>query len=273
MKKVKVPTRPGTFGALATLAALLSFSGAASARPPGPRPIFAAQWEVAKGVQRIVLPDAPSKPAGGLIVVKVHIDTAGAVVSAKTESGERDLSSVVEPALLGWRYNTFEFGGKPTEVETHVPVVYEPSENRYYVQGDHCVLFGPAGVATNVRDVTAVGSDAPGLGRITVDPDNDPKWWERRIDLPDNVIAGKPVNRPQPPYPEAARQARISGVVTMAIVLSRSGNVVYSAPISGPGALHAVSVESARKWRFTPTTRDGRAVVVTGSISFKFAMR
>lgn len=74
---------------------------------------------------------APSKPAGGLIVVKVRTDTTGAVVSAKSESGERDLASVVEPALLGWRYNAFEYDGSAMEVETYVCVVYEPSETRY----------------------------------------------------------------------------------------------------------------------------------------------
>jgi hypothetical protein len=260
-------------GALATFALVLCASPVSTARPLGAKPIFAAQWEVAKGVQRIVLPAAPSKPAGGLIVVKVRIDANGVVVSAKTESGERDLSAVVEPALLGWRYNAFQYEGSATEVETYVCVVYEPSETRYYVQGDHCVLTGPPGSAANVRDITETDKDAPGLRRMIVDPDNDPKWWSRRVEGAENVIAGKAIHRPQPPYPESAKRAGVSGEVTTAIVGSRSGVVVYAAPISGPNALRAVSVEAARKWRFSPTTKDGKAVVVIGSITFGFARR
>ncbi len=266
-------TRSRSLCVLAAFALVLSASFVTTARPLGARPIFAAQWEVAKGVQRIVLPAAPSKPAGGLIVVKVRIDTKGAVVSAKTESGERDLSAVVEPALLGWRYNVFEYDGSATEVETFVCVVYEPAETRYYVQGDHCVLIGPPGSAANVRDITETDKDSPGLRRLIVDPDNDPKWWSRRVETAENVIAGKAIHRPQPPYPESAKRAGISGEVTSAIVVSRSGIVVYAAPISGPNVLRAASVEAARKWRFSQTTKDGDAVVVLGSITFRFARR
>lgn len=266
-------TRSRSLGILAACVLVFIASPPATAHPLGAKSIFAAQWEVAKGVQRIVLPAAPSKPAGGLIVVKVRIDTAGAVVSAKTESGERDLSSVVEPALLGWRYNPFQYAGAETEVDAHVCVVYEPSESRYYVQGDHCVLIGPPGSAANVRDIKEADKDAPGLRRMIVDPDNDPKWWQRRVDVPDNVVAGKAIHRPQPPYPESAKQARITGDVTTAVVVSRSGIVVYAAPIAGPNPLRAVSVEAARKWRFSPTTADGNAVVVVGSITFHFARR
>lgn len=266
-------TRPRTLGVLATCMLLVSVSPSATAHPLEAKPIFAAQWEVAKGVQRIVLPAAPSKPAGGLIVVKVRIDTTGAVVSAKTESGERDLSAVVEPALLGWRYNAFQYEGSGTEVESYVCVVYEPSETRYYVQGDHCVLIGPPGSAANVRDIKEADKDAPGLRRMIVDPDNDPKWGRRRVEGADNVIAGKAIHRPQPPFPESAKRAGITGEVTVAAVISRSGIVVYAAPISGPNPLQAVSVEAARKWRFSPTTQDGKAVVVFGSITFGFARR
>lgn len=244
-----------------------------TALPVGAKSIFAAQWEVASGVQRIVLPSAPTKSAGGLIVVKVRIDVTGAVVSAKTASGERDLASVVEPALLGWRYQAFVHEGRGTEVETYVSVVYEPSEARYYVQGDHCVLIGPPGSAADVRDIKEADSDTPGLRRMIVEPDNDPGWWSRTSERAEGVIAGKALHRPNPSYPESAKQAGITGKVTTAIVVSRSGVVVYAAPISGPGPLRAVSVEAARKWRFSPTSKDGKAVVVTGSITFGFARR
>ena len=46
------------------------------------QPIIASEWEVAKGVQRVIFPASPTKPVQGLVVVKIRINQTGAVVSA-----------------------------------------------------------------------------------------------------------------------------------------------------------------------------------------------
>lgn len=248
-------------------AVLMSFNVVAG-RAFGSQPIPAPEWEVAKGVQRIVFPAAPPRPAKGLIVVKIRINTGGTVVSAKTQSGERKLAEVVESAILGWRYNTFQYAEEPTDVDAYVSVVYEPSESRYYVQGDHCVFFGSPGVQATVRDIQAEIDSSSSLGRIPVPPDSDPTW--KKADPPDGITVGKAIHREEPRYPDSARRAGITGDVSVALVINKSGIVVYAAPLDGPTLFLAVSVEAARKWEFKPTTKDNQSVNVIGSVSFHF---
>ena len=193
MSHTPVRERLRDLGAIASCALVLSTLPTSTAHALGAKSIFAAPWEVAKGVQRIVLPAAPATSSGGLIVVKVRIDTAGAVVSARRESGDKGMASVVEPALLGWRYKAFQYAGSATEVETYVSVAYEDSESRYYVQGDHCLLTGPPESAANVVDIKETEKEAPGMRRMVVYPDNDPRWWTRSTDGADNVVVGEPV--------------------------------------------------------------------------------
>lgn len=254
--------------AFTVCAVLMSFNIAAGATF-GSQPIFAAEWEVAKEVQRIVFPAAPPRPAKGLIVVKIRINTAGAVVSAKTHSGERNLAGVAELAMVGWRYNMFQHAGEPTEVDAYVSVVYEPSESRYYVQGDHCAFFGSPGLEANVHDIQAEVDSSSTLGRLPVPPDSDPTWLRKKADA-DGVDVGKAIHREAPQYPDSARRAGITGDVLVAVVVNKSGSVVYAAPLDGPTVFLAVSVEAARKWEFKPTTKDNHNVNVVGSLTFHF---
>ena len=40
----------------------------------------------------------------------------------------------------------------------------------------------------------------------------------------------------------------------------------------GPQQLQQAAIEAARRWRFNPTEIDGRAVRVTGYLSFNFTL-
>jgi TonB family protein len=86
------------------------------------------------------------------------------------------------------------------------------------------------------------------------------------------VLAGKAIERPQPVYPQTARAARIEGSVVVEVTVDEEGNVILARAVSGHPLLRDAAVQSARRWKFTPTTLSGVPVKVVGTISFNFKM-
>jgi protein TonB len=77
----------------------------------------------------------------------------------------------------------------------------------------------------------------------------------------------------RPEYPEAARQARIDGVVIIEAVIGAAGEVrearvLRSRPFLGEAALAAV-----RQWRYTPTTLNGVPVPVIITVTVTFSLQ
>ena len=70
----------------------------------------------------------------------------------------------------------------------------------------------------------------------------------------------------------AAKSARITGVVTVHLVVDEKGAVAAIERASGPQLLQQAATEAARRWRFRPTLIAGQPVRVTGYINFNFAL-
>ena len=84
------------------------------------------------------------------------------------------------------------------------------------------------------------------------------------------VATGKLVSVPKPDYPEAARSKRISGSVTVEVVIDERGQVTSARAIKGPVELRGAAEDAAMKARFTPTKLSGAALTVKGVIKFNF---
>ncbi|MGI8837513.1 MAG: M56 family metallopeptidase [Pyrinomonadaceae bacterium] len=88
----------------------------------------------------------------------------------------------------------------------------------------------------------------------------------------DKVNKGELIEAPQPVYPQEAREEKIQGEVTVAIVIGEDGNVVSAKAKSGPDALHGAAEAAAMKARFKPTTIDDKPVKVSGAMSYNFVL-
>ena len=86
------------------------------------------------------------------------------------------------------------------------------------------------------------------------------------------VLNGTAITLPPPIYPEAAKRMRVSGVVSIDVVLDESGKVVSANATSGPSILREAAVQAALKARFSPTKLSGQPVKVSGVINYKFAL-
>jgi Ca-activated chloride channel family protein len=84
------------------------------------------------------------------------------------------------------------------------------------------------------------------------------------------VLNGKALSLPLPVYPEAARNARAYGLVSVEVTIDERGAVIAARAISGHQVLHASAIAAARRARFAPTKLSGQPVKVTGVINYNF---
>jgi periplasmic protein TonB len=77
-------------------------------------------------------------------------------------------------------------------------------------------------------------------------------------------------HRVDPDYPEAARAAKLHGVIVLDVVVGRDGAVIDVHPLNGPDVLAHAATDAMRWWRFEPYRVDGRPVVVETTVAVEF---
>jgi TonB family protein len=77
--------------------------------------------------------------------------------------------------------------------------------------------------------------------------------------------------KPEAPYTEAARRAGVGGTVLLSLVLTADGQVKHIMVLRGlPLGLTEESIVAARKIKFVPATKDGKAVSVMVHVEYSF---
>jgi TonB family protein len=105
--------------------------------------------------------------------------------------------------------------------------------------------------------------------------------------LADSPKRGEPIERPgiagvtaprdlvkaPPIYPEAARLRRISGVVLLEAVITKSGLVESLRVLrSVDPLLDQAAIDAVRHWEYTPARKDGRPVPVYLTVTVNFTL-
>ena len=87
------------------------------------------------------------------------------------------------------------------------------------------------------------------------------------------VIESKVIHKGIPPYPELAKKARASGIVTVQILLDEQGRVVSARATDGHPLLRGAAEQAAFQTKFSPTLLSNQPVKVSGVITFNFVLR
>jgi protein TonB len=79
------------------------------------------------------------------------------------------------------------------------------------------------------------------------------------------------VSSPDPEYTEAARSARLEGVVIVEAIIDKQGRVTSTKVIKDqPMGLGAAAERAIKSWRFKPATLNGRPVEVYYNLTVNF---
>jgi protein TonB len=115
----------------------------------------------------------------------------------------------------------------------------------------------PGGVLGGVLG-GVVGGTGPGTG-------------DEPLRVGGDVKAPQLVNRVEPSYPEAARKARMEGVVILEAIITANGNVEEVKVLKSVNPLlDAAATRAVQQWRYRPATLNGRAVRVYLTVTVTF---
>ena len=86
------------------------------------------------------------------------------------------------------------------------------------------------------------------------------------------VLNSKATSLPKPVYPGEARRLKVSGRVTVRVVVDENGKVISAKATDGPQQLREAAEAAARQAMFAPTTKDGITVKVAGTLTYDFTL-
>jgi protein TonB len=89
-----------------------------------------------------------------------------------------------------------------------------------------------------------------------------------------NITEPQKLSGPNPIYPEAARRARIQGVVVLECIIGKDGTVQQVKVLRGlPLGLTEAAEDAVNKWKFKPSTLNGKPVEVLYILTVRFNLQ
>ena len=119
-------------------------------------------------------------------------------------------------------------------------------------------------------------SNQPAPAQVTTKPENNAATptaatVNRVSTFEVGSLTDKATSRVTPVYPQGAKNAGVSGLVRIKIVVDESGSVANIVWSEGPVLLRQAAQDALRQWKFQPVMVDGKAVRATGYVDFGFS--
>lgn len=176
----------------------------------------------------------------------------GRVIKMQTLPPPPPLSSAPPPPVIPVNTEIV----KPT-IGTPVPVPDAMApEQTIMTQQEIAASLAPVGLGSGSgKDslVIASGDDLPSEGEFV--------YYE------DEPV---PVTAPPPAYPEFARDAGITGKVTLHVLVGKDGRVKNVKVIKGVTGLDAAAVDAVKKWVFKPALSNNKPIAVWVEVPLDF---
>lgn len=119
------------------------------------------------------------------------------------------------------------------------------------------------GVIGGIISSASTGAAAPNLTRAT----------PQRVRVSQGVITGLLIYRIEPTYPPVARAAHIQGVVVLAAIIDKDGNIQNLQVVSGHPMLAPAAIEAVKQWRYKAFLLNGQPLEVETTVNVMFQLR
>ena len=77
----------------------------------------------------------------------------------------------------------------------------------------------------------------------------------------------------KPVYPEAAKSAKVAGVVIVEATIGANGKVIDAKVLRSVPMLDQAALDAVRQWEFTPTLLNGKPVPVVMTVTINFTLQ
>jgi len=124
----------------------------------------------------------------------------------------------------------------------------------------------PGGVIGGVPGVTFIAPPPP-------PPPPPPPATLSPLRLGGDVAQGNLIYSPAPAYPDAARTARVSGMVILSATISPEGNVESLSVVAGNALLNQAAIDAVKQWRYKPTIVNNQPTRVQTMITVNFSLQ
>jgi protein TonB len=94
----------------------------------------------------------------------------------------------------------------------------------------------------------------------------------RRLHAPDQVKAPTITVKVNPVYPQAARDAKIEGIVILEVVIGEDGSIVSTTVVRSIPELDQAAIEAVVQWKYQPTLFNGAPVEVQMFVTINFSL-
>lgn len=84
------------------------------------------------------------------------------------------------------------------------------------------------------------------------------------------ALDSKAIEKPNAVLSEEAKRLKLSGRVTVKVIVDENGKVVSALALNGPAALREAAIAAAKQATFAPVTQDGITVRITGTLTYDF---
>ena len=97
--------------------------------------------------------------------------------------------------------------------------------------------------------------------------------FPKRIRVGGQVEVSRLRSKPQPRYPQKAKDAHIECTVRLDVLIGKNGAVKDIAEISGDPILSEAAVKAVWNWRYQPTLLNGQPVEVVTEVDVNFSLK
>lgn len=201
-----------------------------------------------------VYPEAARK-AGieGVVILEATTDTYGRVASVKILRGDPLLGQAAVEALEQWVYEPMVINGKPK------PVVFTVTM-RFTLDGKNKPEV--SGVAGGVEL-----KDGGGKAKMLE------KFAAGAVKAEGAIEPPKLIKETMPVYPEAARLARVQGVVILSVRADEAGKVIDAMVLRSIPLLDQAAIDAVKQWVYEPMIKDGKPVSVVFTVTVRFQLK
>jgi TonB family protein len=84
------------------------------------------------------------------------------------------------------------------------------------------------------------------------------------------ALDAKAISKPKAVLSEEAKRLKLSGRITVKVIVDENGKVVSALALNGPAALREAAIDAAKQANFAPVVKDGITVRFTGTLTYDF---